>query len=381
MPIHLKKLLFFFYAPPILAFLSYIGGGTQATNTSFMICNLLCSFLLIILFKDKKNKIITIIYSIYFIICLILYPQIEGSKMYLSTVLNTCIILLYFSSEKLNCNDDESKKIIDKTIFLFTIFLIVSQLLTINNPLSFIRFNYNSIEENALDQKGYLISHTFGYYLAAFIIYYAYKRKPILMFICTIICFFFSRRTNILLCGLGWFYYIYKRFGTKYLLISLIILFIIATSYISITSYFGDFAFSLDPSDSESAAFTSGRTRFWGSFIVYMQSGLMDVGEYIWGFGPASSREFNEIYAGLKVWMHNDFFDIAFCLGFCGLFLYLYTIYRVTKSLGIWILFFILISANLNGFMLYQIYPIVLIFAIIKELKPVKNKFILLKNK
>lgn len=377
MSTRLKKLLFFFYAPPILAFFAYIGGGTQATNTTFMICNLFCTFLLTVLFKDKKNKIIAITYCIYFIMCFIFYPQIEGSKMYLSTVLNTCIILLYFSSEKLSCNDDESKKIIDKTIFIFTIFLIVSQLITINNPLSFIRFNYNSIEENALDQKGYLISHTFGYYLAAIIVYYAYKRKPIFMFICTIICFFFSRRTNILLCGLGWLYYIQKRFGTKYLFISLILFFIVFTSYISITSYFGDFAFSLDPSDSESAAFTSGRTRFWGSFIVYLQSGLMNTKEYIFGFGPASSREFNEMYAGLKVWMHNDFFDIVYCLGFWGFFLYLYTIYRVTKSLGVWILFFILVSANLNGFMLYQNYSIVFIFTIIKELKPTRNKFLL----
>lgn len=368
---NLKKLLFLFYAPPILAFLAYLGGGTTATNTTFMICNLLCTLLLIFWFKNKKNRKIAIIYSIYFLICFALYPSIEGSKMYLSTVLNTCIILLFFSSEKLNCNNELSKRTIDKTIIFFAIFLIIAQLLTIKDPLSFIRFNYNSVDEDALEQKGFLISHTFGYYLAAFIIYFSFKRQILFMCICTILCFFFTRRTNVILCSLGWFYYIQNRFGLKYVILFSILSVFFLISYINVTSYFGDFAFSLDPSDSESAAFTSGRTRFWGSYIVYLQSGIMNIGEYVFGFGPASSREFNEIHSGLNVWMHNDFFDLAFCLGFFGLFLYIYTIYKITQSLGSGILIFILISANLNGFMLYQIYPIVLVYTIIKELKSV----------
>lgn len=363
----LDKLLYIFYLPPLFAFIAYLLGGTEATNTIFMLCNILSTLILITSLKDKVTKKICLVYFLYFIFVFFFYPQIEGSKMYLCTVLYTLIILLFFSSERINCIDEKSKKIIDKTILVFTLSLIICQLCTIENPLSFVRFNYDYIEENALEQKGFLISHAFGYYLAGLIIYYAYKRNLLIMLLCTIVCFFFTRRTNILLCGLGWFYYINNRYGVKYVIVGLIVLAIIIISYMGVTSYFENFAFSLDPTDADSAAFTSGRTHFWGSYIVYLQSGIMTLNEYLFGFGPASSRDFNETYSGLKVWMHNDFFDIAFCLGITGLILYIYVICKITKSLGYGILIFILISANLNGFMLYQIYPVVFIFAIIKE--------------
>ena len=291
--------------------------------------------------------------------------------MYTSSVLYTIINLLYFSTVSINIEDYHYR--FDKDIILLSSIIIVGQIFTIDNPLSFVRFNYVSVDENALEQKGFLISHSFGYYLAAFVVYFAYKKKTPYMMIFTIICFFFCRRTNVLLCGLGWLYYIYLCYGLRVLLILLSIVVASAFLYLGTTSYLGDFAFSLDPADAESNAFSSGRTLFWGMFIRLLQSGDMGVDKYLFGFGPASSVEFNRINAGLGVWMHNDFIDILYCLGGIGLCLYLWIITKTVKAMGWIFLFFVIIAANINGFMLYQTYPIVFIFAIIHNLNHIKK--------
>lgn len=367
--------LYLFFLPPLLALIAYFLMGSEGTNLVFMISNLVGILILVNMMSCKKTRKLAYLCCLYCLACFLYYPQIEGSKMYISTTLYTMIILLFFSSESLTCVSTKKVGVkLNRSIIIFIIMLVVGQLLTMDNPMSFVRFNYNSLEEDALEQKGFLISHAFGYYLATFVMYFAYKKKVIAMIVLTLLCFFFTRRTNVLLCGLGWFYYIYERHGFKIMIMSLSCCIILCISYLSAFTYLGDFAFSLDPTDSESAAFTSGRTRFWGSYIVYLQSGFMGIHEYLFGFGPASSREFNEIYAGLKVWMHNDFFDIAYCLGFVGLFFYIYVIAKAAKVLGWMFLIFILIAANVNGFMLYQTYPIIFMFKIVKESQIVESK-------
>ena len=362
--------LYLFFLPPLFALIAYLLTGSEGTNIVFMISNLIGIIILVNLISCKRTKKLAYLYCLYFLFSFLYYPQIEGSKMYISTTIYTMIILLFFSSESLPFVKNKVLNVkMNRIIILFIFMIVIGQLLTIDNPMSFIRLNYNSLEENALEQKGFLISHAFGYYLATFVMYFAYKKNIKAIIVLTLLCFFFTRRTNVLLCGFGWFYYIYERYGLKMMIISLSCAVILCISYLGASTYLGNFAFSLDPTDSDSAAFTSGRTRFWGSYIVYLQSGLMNFHEYLFGFGPASSRDFNEVYAGLKVWMHNDFFDIAYCLGFIGLILYVYVIVKVAKALGWMFFIFILVAANINGFMLYQIYPIIFIFKIIKELQ------------
>lgn len=367
--------LYLFFLPPVLALMAHFVTGSGGANLVFMISNIIGIIVLVSMISSKNTRLIAYLYCFYCLSCFLFYPQIEGSKMYISTTLYTMIVLLFFSSENLfYINKCSIKSELNKIIVVFVCILVIGQVLTMDNPMSFIRLNYNSLEEDALEQKGFLISHAFGYYLAAFVMYFAYKKNAMAMIVLTLLCFFFTRRTNVLLCGLGWFFYIYERYGFKIMIMSLCYAIILCFSYLGVSAYLGDFAFSLDPTDSESAAFTSGRTRFWGSYIVYLQSGFMDVHEYLFGFGPASSRDFNEIYAGLKVWMHNDFFDIAYCLGFVGLALYIYVIVKAAKVLGWIFLIFILAAANINGFMLYQTYPIIFIFKVIKELQIVGLK-------
>lgn len=348
----------------------YLIGGDEYSNKVFMFSNVIGTVLLIRSSSSIKNRIQLIIISFYFISYLFYGQEVEGARMYLSTTLYTYISLLYFSENNYNINEYKQINYIDRLIGIFTIVLICGQMMTIENPLQFLRMDYNSVEENALDKKGFLISHAFGYYLASLTMYYAYRKKAKYMLALSILCFFFSRRTVVLMCALGWFYYLKERYGNKKSIIYASILGIICVAYIGTTIYFGDFSFSLDPYDSESASFTSGRSRFWGSFIYFkLLSGHMPFNELMFGAGPASSRDFNWEYCGLKVWMHNDFFDILYCLGIVGLITYFYAIFLSCKKLGLYFGIFLLLAANLNGFMLYQTFPIVYLFAIIKSIE------------
>lgn len=375
-PYNLKILDYLFFFPPIFAFLMYLIGGDQFSGMTFMVANIIGTILLIALTPQKVNKKFLIIVALYFLLYLFYGEQIEGAKIYLCSTLYTFILLLYFGNNSYLVKGKNDEIRLDRLIGAFTIILIVGQLLTIDNPMQFIRLNYSSVDEDALDKKGFLISHAFGYYLSALTMYYAYRKKILYMVILSILCFLFSRRTVVLMCALGWLYYLNERFGKKTTIIASVLLVFVAITYMGTTAYFGDFSFSLDPDDNESAAFTSGRSRFWGTFVYFkLLSGRMPIWEYLLGDGPATSRNFNEIYSGIKVWMHNDFFDILYCLGIVGLILYVYAIYRSCKKLGLYFGIFLLLSANLNGFMLYQTYPIVYLFAVIKAFENYDSKF------
>lgn len=360
---------YLFFLPPILALIMYVIAGDEFSNKVFMFSNVIGIVLLIKQTQSKFNRIFMIAVSLFFISYLFYGKEVEGARLYLSATLYTYILLLYFGENSYIIKDERHLKKIDKLIGVFAVILICGQLMTIDNPLQFLRLNYDSVDEDALEKKGFLISHAFGYYLASLTMYYAYRKKLMYMIVLSLLCFFFSRRTVVLMCALGWFYYFKERYGNRKAVIFAIIMVIIGVSYIGATTYFGDFSFSFDPTDSESASFTSGRSRFWGSFIYYkLLSGHMSLGELLFGAGPASSREFNLEYCGIKVWMHNDFFDLLFCLGIIGLSLYIYTIISSCKRLGLYFCIFLLLSANLNGFMLYQTFPIVYLFSIIKTL-------------
>lgn len=364
-----------FFVPPVLALFAYFIGGDTMSGKVFMICNVMGTALLMKCTNSPIIRSLLIAISIYFITYLFIGKEYEGARMYLSSTLYTIVTLLYFSNNKYTIYTNGGIKKMDKLIGVFASVLILGQMMSIDNPMSFIRLNYNSVEEDALNKKGFLISHAFGYYLAAFAMYYAYRKKVFNLTVLTLLCFFFSRRTVVLLCLLGWFYYFKERFGKKKALIISSIAIVIIVSYIGFNTYFGNFAFSLDPYDSESASFTSGRSRFWGSFIYFkLLNSNTPLNEIIFGAGPASSRDFNLQYCGLNVWMHNDFFDLLFCLGIIGLAIYIYAFISSCKQLGWYFGVFVLIAANMNGFMLYQTFPIIYLFVIIKSIECYNNR-------
>lgn len=206
---------YLFFLPPILALLMYIIGGDEISGKVFMISNVIGIVLLIISTSSKYNRLLLIGVAAYFVSYLFFSKEVEGSRMYLSATLYTYILLFYFAQNDYPLIDEFQLKRIDKLVFWFTFIIICGQLLTIDNPLSFLRFNYDSVDEDALEKKGFLISHAFGYYLVSLTMYFAYRKKVMYMIVLSILCFFFSRRTVVIMCALGWFYYFRERFGYK----------------------------------------------------------------------------------------------------------------------------------------------------------------------
>lgn len=359
-----KQTLFLLVFEPIVTYIGFMIGGTVMANQLSMIAGVL-SILFIFQISNKKNRKILACLAIYLILSLVLHEQVEGSRMYVSALLCSYAAFLYF------LDFDEWNISVEKADFLFLSFIIllsIAQITSIEDPLSFIRTNQESLEENALDKKGFIISHAYGYYLATFAFYFAYRKKIIWVIILTMLCYFFARRTNLLIISFSWLYMGYSMYGKKIYYV-LVPIFAYVAFKVFNSAYMGEFAFSLDTRDTESIAFTSGRSRFWGTFLELYTSGNMSFKEYLLGMGPASSFDFNLTHAGLRVWMHNDFVDLLFCMGIIGLSIYVLLLYKQILKLGIYFASFAIIAGMINGFVIYSTLPVLCIFSFIKHLQ------------
>ncbi len=99
---------------------------------------------------------------------------------------------------------------------------------------------------------------------------------------------------------------------------------------------------------------TSGRSIFWMNAFNQMSSDWLGLINFF-GRGPKYSFTFNEMTFGMKIWMHNDFVDILFNIGYIGLVVYLISFFIFWNRVPAMYLFFIFISsAVLNGFLYYD---------------------------
>lgn len=364
-----KQTLFLLVFEPIVTYIGFMIGGTVMANQLSMIAGVL-SILFIFQISNKKNRKILACLAIYLILSLVLHEQVEGSRMYVSALLCSYAAFLYF------LDFDEWNISVEKADFLFLSFIIllsIAQITSIEDPLSFIRTNQESLEENALDKKGFIISHAYGYYLATFAFYFAYRKKILWVFILTCLCFFFARRTNLLIIAFSWMYMGYSIYGKKIYYV-VVPIFAYAAFKVFNSAYMGAFAFSLDASDTDAAVFTSGRSFFWGTFLNLLTSGKMTLMEYLFGMGPASSFDFNLTHAGLRVWMHNDFIDLLFCMGFFGLAIYVVMLYKQISKLGVYFAAFAIIAGMINGFVIYSTIPVLCVFSYINHLQQESDK-------
>ena len=77
---------------------------------------------------------------------------------------------------------------------------------------------------------------------------------------------------------------------------------------------------------------------------------------------------------GNKIWMHNDFIEILFSLGFIGLLFYLFFFFKIiNKYKSTYLFLFIVISGMINGFIYYNMIQVLLIFSFIHSTKLKKN--------
>lgn len=358
-----KQVLFLLVLEPAMTFIGFMLGGTPLSNHFAMLAGVFI-ILLIYYMSDKNKRKIISFFAIYLILSLVLNEQVEGNRMYVSALLcSYASFCFFYNFDKWDLPVAKA----DRIFLAFILILSVTQIASINDPLSFIRTNQESIEENAMDKKGFIISHAFGYYLATFAFYFAYRKKILWVFILTLLCFFFARRTNLLIIAFSWLYVGYSRFGKK-VYIYLLPIFLFVAYKLFNSSYMGDFAFSLNTNDTDAAVFTSGRSLFWGTFLIHLTSGHMSLTEYLFGMGPASSFDFNLMHSNLRVWMHNDFIDLLFCMGFGGLSIYIVMLYKQISKFGIYFAAFAIIAGMVNGFVIYSTFPVLCVFSYISHL-------------
>ena len=135
-------ILFFLVFEPIVTYIGFMIGGTVMANQLSMIAGVL-SILFIFQISNKKNRKILAFLAIYLILSLVLHEQVEGSRMYVSALLCSYAAFLYF------LDFDEWNISVEKADFLFLSFIIllsIAQITCIEDPLSFIRTNQESLE-------------------------------------------------------------------------------------------------------------------------------------------------------------------------------------------------------------------------------------------
>jgi hypothetical protein len=125
---------------------------------------------------------------------------------------------------------------------------------------------------------------------------------------------------------------------------------------------FSSISFSNDLTSEETVDFTAYRSVLWVNAFNELSQDWFSAST-IFGRGSLSSLEFNYQKLGVRIWMHNDFFDVIFSYGYLGICMYLCTAFNFfLKQKSYFGLFFFLIAAFSNGFLTYT--PFQLIFLI-----------------
>lgn len=225
------------------------------------------------------------------------------------------------------------------------------------------------------DIRGVYIAHVFTYYCLIFSLYYIYRRRYINAFLILILCILLGRRTTLFLALINLFI-LFRSYSNKYVRIlgwSVALFFcfwggmkllpdIISNSGqdVSLKSY------KIIDDGGESNAISNGRSVIWYYMMEELDRTPFLSVKSILGRGPMSSVEYNRQLTGNAIWMHNDFFDILFCLGYLGLVLYLVVMIAYSLKIHSFVFFLYFgVMGFFNGFMHYNGGLIVLMFLLV----------------
>lgn len=310
---------------------------------------ILSVILLNILFKI--NKIVTVTVVFVFILITSFYSVAYNLKFnecasYFTFLLNLCLaifILPRVSFDKIHYKS--FRKIVTYSTLLFITFYELSHPFAKDRSFSDDYFG-NSREY----REGFVISHTATYYLGVLgFILFLMNRKILALAVWLYVyilgariglVYIFSSVIVIVLNQVG----LYIKLKKISLLFFSLLLITIITICININKYFGFDQLNV---------FTSGRAKIWTNALVSIRE--WDFQDFLLGMGPKQSIVFNDRVSNIAVWMHNDFLDIFYNLGFIGLcifFCFLISFIKSTRSV-----FFVLVfvfASFLNGFFLYD---------------------------
>lgn len=235
--------------------------------------------------------------------------------------------------------------------------------------------------EGGLDGRiyyiGFIGAHEFSY-LTAYLGYFLLKMKNKWGLLIVLMGFPVGARSGLVLNMIVLFYFFWVTFrNSKFGIMIYSVIGVACTALLFsmksdilenislITSTFENFTFDIFSEDNEMAfMLTASRNILWAIFFQKVISDGFCIDNLI-GRGPYSSNLMNERIYGEALWMHNDFFDIFFCLGLLGLILYFFAIYRFFKNTGkdYFFLAMLVLSGFTNGFFGYKAIVIIALVA------------------
>ncbi len=303
---------------------------------SVFLCFLLLYFIFYVFFFHSGNLTIRASYMISFVL--------------------TCACL-----HGLNSLDVDLRDYSPQLLYYFILILFLCYIISINPT--------EKTYDDRIYYHGFVIAHHFAY-ITAFCGYFLIRRtKIILGLLIVFVGLVVGTRSGILVSLIPVIYlvkkYIFDNSKNKFqniifigiggiVLASLFVFFFreqISTSLVTFSNFSIDI---FSENNEQSIDFTASRSILWAlAFMKIASDGFGIVN--LTGRGPAASLDFLEEEYGIRLWLHNDFFDVFFCLGIIGVTIYIYCIYRYYRSTqDVYILMMMILAMFTNGFFTYM---------------------------
>ncbi len=350
----------FLFLLPLSSFVLFF--GRQLLHLSLEINSYFNFILTLMMYRivEKKFPIVFVLnmtilvgaslfYSLYYSI------GVNVCLSYLTSINNVVLGLFVFSNVDFSAVN--MRKLRSWLVWFSVLFIFFYEL---SHPFARDRSFTNEYYGNSREYKeGFVISHVGCYYMA-------------------ITGFFLFIMKKRILAILLWIYVLTlgPRIGQIYMLVGLAILIGINRrkiySYLKKYSYFwvvgtlvtlivvSVFVFNKYGYE-QINVYTSGRAKIWMNALIEINT--WDFKTFLIGKGPKQSLLFNDGASNIHVWMHNDYLDVLFNLGFFGLIIYLGSISKfILKSKSIYFGLIFVLAAFFNGFFFYD--PVYLILLV-----------------
>ena len=352
-------------------FLNYVF-NTDAVNVASYF--LLVSFLYLVV-KLPTYRNLFILLFIYFSANVFFFNgSINNKAREVINFILVCALMISFRSVAVNHDD---VKRFERYLLKFAYVFVVIYFITV--ALKGVTYKESYFEVRGyLD--GFIISHSYAYYITIIGFYFLYKKFYIHAAIILSTTIFTGTRSGLILIALVFtsFYFRSQTGIIKKLFKLSVIGVVLLTILFSLRSYskplndvlstFDNFSitsFSLVSEEQDSVLFTAGRSVLWFFALEDISDRSFSTLPFYFGKGPLSAEDFNEERFDLRIWMHNDFIHILFCYGLTGLILYIYSIVSfVRMRKAAFLLFFVIATANINGFFKYDVLQLMIIITL-----------------
>lgn len=332
-----------------------------------------------VIFIYSKVKLLNVCLIVIALCYVIFLPTTDRSMnlIYMVNYISTIIALFSLPNISIGGLD----KYNNRFIIIFSLIFLICYTITIEPT--------EETYDDRVYLHGFIIAHAFSYF-TAFLGYFLIKQEKVIFALILLLAgAIVGTRSGLLINMIPIVSYGYTKLikdnlsiGTYFLSAVITGFFILIISETSIgamiASVYDTFDnISLDifnSNNSDSEHFTAGRNILWALAFSEIALDGFSINN-LFGRGPGASYDLTEKFYGERLWLHNDIFDILYCLGVLGLVLYFVAfVYFFKRNNYSWdIILMSVIALFTNGLFTYK--PIVF-FALItlaKQINEFKN--------